>query len=136
VALRFVSQAFLPGDATWYASDSPSSSFSGVFEDDGQTGYFYAYDRSRSEAPILDALHIYNVPDVRDREVPSEVEIIWSSDGLKAALLINDYPHAVLAFDQQGYCRTGFPPPTGAWRAAERQPWDDSFMTWFDEADA
>ena len=29
---------FTPGDETFYASDSPTSSFSGVFEDDGQTG--------------------------------------------------------------------------------------------------
>ena len=48
--------AFTPGEETFYASDSPTSSFSGVFEDDGQTGYFYAYDRpAPDDARILDA---------------------------------------------------------------------------------
>ncbi len=124
---------FLPGDETWYASDSPSTSFSAVFEDDGKTGYFYAYDRARADEPILDALHIYNVRNVTDREIDSEAEIIWSMDGSKAALLINGYPHAVLDFAaRRGYCRTGFPPPTGAWRAPERAAWDDRLMRWFD----
>jgi hypothetical protein len=124
---------YLPGDETWYASASPTSSFSGVFEDDGDTGYFYAYDRSRPDSPILDALHIYNVRNVRDREIPSEVDIVWSRDGLKAALLINDYPHAVLDFvAAKGYCRTGFPAPGGVWRADERAPWDDSLMQLFE----
>ena len=128
-------QEYIPGDETWYASDSPSSNFSGVFEDDGQTAYFYAYDRGRAESPILDAVHIYNVSNVRDREIPSVVEIIWSPDGLKAALLINEYPHAVIDFARkQAYCRTGFPPPTGAWRDSQRLPWQDSLMKWFDGA--
>ena len=130
-------QKFLPGDRGWFASDSPSSSFSGVFEDDGETGYFYAYDRSRTDNPILDALHIYNVRNVTDREIESEVEILWSADGLKAALLINDYPHAILDFEgKRGYCRTGFPPPTGGWRASTREPWDDSLVQWFRTPDA
>jgi hypothetical protein len=51
-----VPQTFLPGDETWYASDSPVTSYSAVFEDDGETGYFYAYDRAAGDDdPILDA---------------------------------------------------------------------------------
>jgi hypothetical protein len=46
---------FLPGDEAWYATDSPTSQFSAVFEDDGDTGYFYAWDRAREEGSILDA---------------------------------------------------------------------------------
>ena len=127
-----LAKTYLPGDTTWYATDSPTTSYSGVFEDDGQTAYFYAYDRADAGSPILDGLHIYNVRDVTDRGHPSTVEVIWSADGLKAALLINNYPHAVLDFAQKrGYCRTGFPVPGGAWRAAHREPWDDSLMRWF-----
>jgi hypothetical protein len=81
---RRLGQEFIPGDETWYASDSPTSSFSGIFEDDGQTGYFYAYDRSQEASPILDAVHIYDVRNVRDREIPSVVEIIWSADRLRS----------------------------------------------------
>jgi hypothetical protein len=103
---------FRPGTDTWVASDSPTSSFSGVFEDDGQTAYFYAYDRANADQPILDAVRIYNVANVSDRDRDSEVEIVWSTDGLKAALLINCYLHAVINFEaQRAYGRSNFPPP-------------------------
>jgi hypothetical protein len=122
-----------PGTPTFYARDSATSSFSGVFEDDGNTGYFYAYDRAApGNARILDACHIYNVASVADRGGPSELEIIWTRDGLKAALLINDYAHAVIDFGaRRAYCRSNFPPPTGQWRAEGRLPWDDALLADF-----
>lgn len=129
---------FTPGEETFYASDSPTSSFSGVFEDDGETGYFYAYDRAApDDARILDACHIYNVANVVDSDRASEVEVIWTDDGLKAALLINDYAHAVIDFvARRAYCRTNFPPPTGPWRAEARAPWTDALLAPFSQADA
>src|SRR5262245_23179761 len=119
---------FTPGEETFYPSDSRTSSFSGVFEDDGQTGYFYAYDRAApDDARILDACLIYNVANVVDGNRPSKVEVIWTDDGLKASLLINDYAHAVIDFAaRKAYCRANFPPPTGQWRADDRVPWDDA----------
>ena len=127
-----MSPQFLPGDETWFASDSPTSNFSAVFEDNGETGYFYACERSGEQTSLLDAVHIYNVRNVVDREIESRGEILWSSDGLKAALLLNGHPHAVIDFSgQRAYCRSNFPPPGGAWRAQEREPWDDSLMRWF-----
>jgi hypothetical protein len=121
-----------PGDDTWFASDSPTSSFSAVFEDNGETGYFYACERSGERTSILDAVHIYNVRNVIDREIESRGDIVWSSDGLKAALLLNGHAHAVIDFSaQRAYCRLNFPPPGGAWRGPEREPWDDSLMRWF-----
>ncbi|MHA6139534.1 DUF2251 domain-containing protein [Pseudomonas mohnii] len=78
-----------------------------VFEDDEDTGYFYALDTAAEGNPIQDALHIYNVADVSDKHKPSSVKIGWSVDHSKAALLINDYPHAIFDFTaKQGYCRT------------------------------
>lgn len=129
---------FTPGQATFYARDSTTSSFIGVFEDDGQTGYFYAYDRMAPEhARILDACHIYNVADLVDRTRSSEVEIIWTRDGLKAALLINSVAHAVLDFRaQRAYCRTNFPPPRGPWRASARSPWSDAVLADFNDTEA
>ena len=128
---------FLPGDETWYPSDSPTSQFSAVFEDDGETGYFYAWDRAREEGSILDAVHVYNVRSVIDREIDSTAEIVWSADGLKAALLLNGYPHAVIDFEaRRAYSRSNFPPPRGAWRAAERPPWDDDLMGLFGDSGA
>lgn len=121
-----MSGRFRPGTDTWIASGSPSSRFSAVFEDDGQTAYFYAYDRANSEQAILDAVHIYNVASVVDWDQDSEVAVIWSADGLKAGLLINGQLHAVLDFEsRKGYCRNNFPPPGGAWAAPERAPWSD-----------
>ena len=100
-----------------------------VFEDDGDTGYLYAVDVRGEELQILDAVHIYNVQDVVDREKPSVAKIGWSVDGMKAVLLINDSPHAVFDFSaQQGYCRTGFPPPTGGWSG---HAWDDAALELF-----
>jgi hypothetical protein len=97
-----------------------------VFEDDGDTGYFYALDRSQSGQPIQDAMHIYNVANVTDKHLPSIVELGWSSDNQKAVLLINGYAHAIFDFSaKRGYCRTGFPPPSASsgWQGHD---WDDS----------
>lgn len=103
------------------------SSFSGVFEDDGGTGYFYAVNREDTQIRILDAVHIYNVANVVDRDEASEAEIVWSADGLKAGLLLNGYLHALLDFSsKKAYSRSNFPPPGGVWVSPERLPWDDS----------
>ena len=120
-------ERFRPGTEAWIPSDSSSSSFSAVFEDDGQTGYFYAYDRANTESPILDAMHIYDAASVVDAHRDSVAEIYWSPDGLKAGFLINDYLHAVIDFERRkAYCRSNFPPPDGPGNAEEREPWNDS----------
>ena len=81
---------------------------------------------ANAESPILDAVHIYNVKDVADRDRDSDAEILWSLDGLKAGLLINGYLHAVLNFEaKKAYCRSNFPPPGGAWAGGTREPWSD-----------
>lgn len=119
------------GEPLTVEGPSPSSNFGIVFEDDGETGYLYGLDFSREENPILDALCIYNVEAVADRDKPSKVQLIWSSDGLKAALLINRYPHAVLDFEaRRGYCRTGFPPADPKWTKFDHS-WDDSAIELF-----
>lgn len=106
---------------------SPTPPFVVVFEDDGETGYFYALDMSRKENPILDALHIYNVASVTDRHLSSKVQIVWSVDDKKAALFINRHPHAVFDFAaQRGYCRTGFPPPAKDGWTKHGHNWDNS----------
>ncbi len=107
-------------------SNSPSQPFEAVFEDDGETGYFYALDLRQEDMPIQDALHIYNVAAVTDRAIPSTVQIVWSSDGLKAGLIINRFPHAVFDFSaKRGVCRSGFPPPAqgSGWTGHD---WDDA----------
>jgi hypothetical protein len=124
--------AFTPGDEIYVSSTSPLGSVTAVFEDDGDTGYFYAVERGgEPNIRIPDAVQIYVARNVIDRDEPSELVIIWSADGLKSALLINDYPHAVFDFAaQRGYCRTGFPAPSSHWPAAGHE-WSDSVMELF-----
>jgi hypothetical protein len=110
---------------------SKQSQLAVVFEDDGDTGYLYGLDFSREGNPIVDALQIYNVAEVIDRNKPSLVKLGWSVDGLKAVLLINGYPHAVLDFAaRRGYCRTGFPPPLDNW-SEQGHGWDDTAIDLF-----
>lgn len=125
---------FTPGVPAFLASDSPTQPNSSVFEDDGDTGYFHACDRRSDEGSILDAVLIYDVAAVVDRHRESIAEIIWSSDGKKSALFINDYTHAVFDFEaRRGYCRTDHPnfeDGVGDWNRASHR-WDDAVMTSF-----
>jgi len=119
------------GEKNVLDSVSPTTTYAVVFEDDGETGYFYGLDTARGEQQILDALHIYNVDSVVDKSKPSVVQAVWSQDGAKAALLINGYPHAAFDFDaKRGWCRTGFPEPRGDW-SREGHEWDDTAMDLF-----
>ena len=118
------------GVETLIEAPSPGSSFCVVFEDDGETGYLYGLDLSRDGNPILDALHIYNVAQVSDRAIPSAVKLLWSTDGLKAALTINGFIHAVFDFQaQRGYCRSGFPPSSSF--SAQGHAWSDDALQLF-----
>lgn len=92
--------------------DAPAGNYSAVFEDDGDTGYFYALDHGCGEATVRDALHIYDAAHVSDKHLPCKVRIGWSSDNTKVVLMINGHPHAVFDFTaKRGFCRSGFPPP-------------------------
>jgi hypothetical protein len=125
---------FQPGDKSFVAKDSAGSEYSAVFEDDGETGYFYAVDSNRPGNVILDAVHIYNVANVVDKEKPSTLAIAWSADGLKCALLINAYAHAAFDFTaRRGYCRSNFPSfssqTQGSWTQSDHA-WSDSATAW------
>ena len=112
-------------------SKSRKSNFAVVFEDDGDTGYLYALDTTRKDEPILDAVSIYDVKNVTDRDEPSKFVLVWSPDGLKAALFINDYPHAVFDFAaKRGYCRRNFPDPDKNWTKYSHE-WNDSALGFF-----
>ena len=126
---------FYPGQEAFLDSKSSSNSFAVVFEDDGTTGYFYALDTANEDQMILDAVHIYNAENVTDKDRSSIARIIWSASGEQAALLINEYPHAVFDFaGKRGYCRTGFPPPSQKW-SSEGHEWDDAAMNFFEQSE-
>jgi hypothetical protein len=110
---------------------SPNTPYLVVFEDDGETGYFYAIDASNESSPIQDALHIYNVTSITDKSKPATVQVVLSSDGEKALLLINQHPHGAFNFStKQGFCRSAFPVPRGEWSKLGHN-WNDSILEFF-----
>ena len=111
------------GEATVVESSSPSTSFVAVFEETDRPATSTRSTFETTKNPIQDAVHIYNVANVTDRGTPSTVHIVWSSDGLKAGLIINRYPRAVIDFAAcRAVCRTGFPAPSSGWSG---HAWDD-----------
>ena len=133
-AVQVAEEEIRVGQAVVIEGESPSQPFVAVFEDDGETGYFYALDSTRgAETQIVDAVHIYDVEGVTDRHMfPSTIQIVWSRDGHSAALLINDYPHAIFDFTaRRGYCRTGFPPSANGEWSSQGHDWDDAALELF-----
>ena len=126
-------ETFLVGQATVVEGPAPEGHFVAVFEDDGETGYFYALDTSVKEQSIQDAVQIYNVANVADSSEPSTVKIGWSVDSMKVVLLINDYAHAVFDYQaKQGFCRTGVPPASsnGKW-STQGHEWNNAAIELF-----
>jgi hypothetical protein len=125
-------EEFIPGSETAIEARAPAGNLCVIFEDDGETGYFYAVDTSTGGYAVLDAVHIYSVEGVTDRDKPSTATILWSSDNCKAALLINRRPHAVFDFSRRyGYCQDNFPIPQSdsGW---SRPQWSDDVRSLFE----
>jgi len=118
------------GDKLVMQMDAPSHEASVVFEDDGDTGYFYALAPNGSGGlELLDALHVYNAEaDLRGTDLRLEIE--WSEDSKLAALRVNASMWALYDFNaQMGWSRSNFPPPPGKWRNGEPRPeWDDALV--------
>jgi hypothetical protein len=120
------------GEPFVLSAPAPSPPYEAVFEDDGETGYFYGLDTRNEKDPVLDALHVYNVADVTDRAISSRFQVVWTADGTKTALFVNDYPHAVFDFvARRGYCRTNFPPPASGGFSVEGHEWDEAVVECF-----
>jgi len=123
-------QAFTVGEDTFIDSTAENNN-AVVFEDNEETGYFYAVDRTK-DLNILDALHIYNVADVIDRHKPSTIKILWTQDLTKAFLSINNYYHAVFDFKHKaGYCRNGFPNSNDSWTIIKERLLTDELIDKF-----
>ena len=116
-------QPYTAGENTFIECMSSENNYGVVFEDDTDTGYFYAIqlDPETGGQQILDAVHIYNIEDIPENERDGVVKIIWSTNWLRCALIINSYCHAVFDFENQGgYCRNEFPPPNSFWTKGNR----------------
>ena len=97
-------QEIMVGKAVVIEAPSGSTESGVVFEDDGETGYFYGLDTSRRGNPILDALHIYNAASVTEDVrrirshplVPGEIPIYGYLFDVKTGKLI-EIPEATEA---------------------------------------
>ncbi len=121
------------GTPTVLEVDGPVPPHKVAFEDDGQTGYFYALDVSRpQESQILDAVSVYDATQIAHRSKPVTVRVRWSRDATKAALFLNAEPQAVFDFAaKRGYARSNFP-ATSQWSAAGHA-WSDSALVGFEQ---
>ena len=102
-----------------------------VFEDDGQTGYFYALDLEQEDQPIRDALHVYDV--APEQGVTKRLDVRWVMQGARVGLFVDDVPMAVFDFvRKQGWARSGHPPASGTseW-SPDGHMWDVSILEVF-----
>jgi len=121
-------RSFQAGTPTVLESPGPRTPNKVVFEDDGETGYFYALDLSRPDSSqIVDAIGIYNV-NRTDSPKALSIRIQWAGDAGKVALFVNGRAEAVFDFDgKRGYARSGSPMPGVS-------PWPRSDHSWDDRA--
>jgi hypothetical protein len=198
-------QQWIPGEDLFVESFSPENSYGVVFEDDGQTAYFYAVERDKEGAGlrVLDALHIQETgdepeedeedEDLADGNVadggegdgkddeedyddenddddeneaddegeadedddadseeepeingnvadgqppggvkPNRLQIVWSHDWMKSALVIDGFCHALFNFETHGgYNINEFPPPNQIWTQGDRKLSDDMMRQLF-----
>ena len=123
---------FRQGTGAFFSSESPVPPFGAVFEEDEGVAYLYACNLADSSPGILDAVLIYEVNSLSVPMRDSEAEIVWSSDGLKAGLLLDQRLEAAIDFESRtAACRANFPPASGPWAAQGRPSWNDSFSDLF-----
>lgn len=100
---------FLVGQDTFIDSMSPTTPNAVVFENNTETGYFYALPTDPNQQ-VLDALNIYDVGKVIDKDKVCKIQVAWTEDRTIASLLINDYCHAIFDFiNRAGFCRNAYP---------------------------
>jgi len=118
-----------PGEDLFVESFSPESPYGVVFEDDGQTAYLYAVEKDKEgeSLRVLDALHIRETggelaESQGDTQKPSKLQIVWSRDWMKSALVIDGLCHALFDFIAHGgYNINEFPPPNEFWTQGDRK---------------
>jgi hypothetical protein len=120
------------GQDTFIECLSPENQHGVVFEDDGETAYFYAVEKDKEGdgIRILDALHVRNTEEAGPE--PADLKIVWSRDWQKCALVIDGYVHALFDFEKQGgYNVNEFPPPNELWTQGDRKLDDDLIQRLF-----
>jgi hypothetical protein len=108
-----------PGRQLTVTSKCPLMPVQVIFEDDGSTAYVYAFEQQGDLVePIQDAALIYE----KDARRSVQLEIKWCGKRPRAAVLLDGVAQAVVAFDvHRIWCRSGYPPPAGAWSEHPRE---------------
>ncbi len=132
---------FVRGEDVFIESFAQENRHGVVFEDDGETGYFYAVERDGEGQGmrVLDALHIYesregaeSVQAGGEATAETKLQIVWSRDWEKCALVMDGYCHAIYDFKAQGgYNINEFPPPNEIWTRGERKLTDEMIKNLF-----
>ena len=122
------------GQERYFDHFSHSKDFGVVFEDDGDTGYFYALEvlEEKQGFQIVEAMHIYDSADSEFQRRCS-ICVAFSSDGLRAILTLDSHPVALFDFvAKKGYCRNNFPKPMN-W--GDSFDWNDSVFEAFEDTE-
>lgn len=130
-SLFVINDSVVIGKRELVRSNSPGTKYAVAFEDNGQSGFFYALDRTDSRSPVLDTLHLYDVSAIADHTNAFPLQIIWSRNGMQAAVVINRLTYAVFDFEaRRGYCRDGKPDPNPRFTSYPHQ-WSDEALKFF-----
>jgi hypothetical protein len=119
------------GMPTVVESSADRTPFGAIFEDDGKVAYFYGLDRRLGDSPIVDSVYVYHVKAILDHPtddldvyVPCDVDIVWSPDQQRVALVLNGRAQAAFDFEaKRAYCRSNFP-MSSQWSSGGHA-WDD-----------
>jgi len=132
-------QTVYMGVPTVVESAADTTPFAALFEDDGKVGTFYAIDtRLDDRASVLDSVYIYHVTSVLnhpttelDVYTPCNVEITWSADQQRVALVLNGVPHAAFDFEKKrACCKSNF--PEGSSWSIDGHSWDDGAVSFLE----
>ena len=120
------------GEGCYIESAASEHPFIVMFEDDRETGYFYAAIKDASGSlSILDMLFIYDAQHVPAKEKQAKLSLLWSTDWQRCGLILDNTCHAVFDFhNRTGYNLTAFPPPV-LWTAGERRLTEDMVRSFF-----
>jgi len=124
-------QTLYVGAPTVIETFADRTPYGAVLEDDGEVAYFYGIDTRRGDRPVIDAMYLYAVSDLEQHpspdiklDTPCDVEMVWSTEQDRVALLLNGRPHAVIDFaSKRACCRSNFPPGSG-W-SSSGHAWDE-----------
>lgn len=105
--------------------------YGAVFEDDGDTGYFYLLD----ENSIIDTLHVYNADEIADRDIPVNIVILANEPCTIFVLAINDVIFAIFDTEKKfGKNISAFPESSSDWVIDKnRELTDDIVANYFDK---